>query len=129
MYLIMASNVSESEAYYYNKTAVDYVRSEITSYNKRKKFDIIEGLKDFIIKRSEKYIESLEGNKFPFKSEDITIEKDGDTQYIKIKNNTKLKRCLINQLGFSSFYGSLYNPNYVCYIEKDEEKKKKNKRV
>ena len=125
MHLIMASNVSESEAYYYNKTAVDYVRSEITSYNKRKKFDIIEGLKDFIIKRSEKYIESLEGNKCPFKPEDITVEKDGDTQFIKIKNNTKLKRCLINQLGFSSFYGSLYSPNYVCYIEKDEEKKEK----
>ena len=45
---------------------------------------------------------------------------------LKIKNNTRLKKCLINQLGFSSFYGELYSPNYVCYFgnPKNENEKK-----
>ena len=35
---------------------------------------------------------------------------------------------MINQLGFSSFYGALYSPNYVCYfddIKNENENEKK----
>ena len=35
-----------------------------------------------------------------------------------------IKKCLMNQLGFSHFYGALYSPNYTCYIEKDKETNK-----
>ena len=125
IHLIMGSNLKDSEAYYYNKTVVDYVRGEISSYNKRKEFDIIEELKDFVCKKGEIYVESEEGNKSSFNSDDIKIENDGDKKLIKITNKTKLKRCLINQLGFSSFFGSLYSPNYICYTEVNDEKKEK----
>ena len=73
LHLIMASNVKESEAYYYNKTAVDFIRSEISAYNKGKKFDILEELKQFLLKKSEKFAESEESNKLPFTKDDVSI--------------------------------------------------------
>ena len=121
----MASNLKGSEAgYYYNKTAVDYVRTEISAINNGKKFNIIEELKKFIVKEAEKYVE-LESSedKMPFNEDDIKIEKEGEIKYIKINNKTILKKCLINQLGFTSFYGGLYNPNYTCYLDYSKDKK------
>jgi len=124
IHLIMGSNFKGSQAFYYNKTAVDYVRTEIAAISSRRKFNIIEELKKFILYKAKKYVESEEQtNKFPFSENDIQIETKGDDKYIKIKNKTKLKKCLINQLGFSSFYGSLYSPNYTCYISENENKK------
>ena len=127
IHLIMASNVKESEAYYYNKTAFDYVRTEIAAYNKGKKFDVLEELKKFLVKKSERFAESEEMNKVPYTKEDITIEEKDGSKYIKIKNKAKLKKCLINQLGFSSFYGTLFSPNYICYIDKDKDKENEEK--
>ena len=127
IHLIMASNVKESEAYYYNKTAFDYVRTEIMVYNKGKKFDVLEELKKFLVKKSERFAESEEMNKVPYTKEDITIEEKDGSKYIKIKNKAKLKKCLINQLGFSSFYGTLFSPNYICYIDKDKDKENEEK--
>lgn len=127
IHLIMASNFKESEAYYYNKTVVDYVRTEISSFNEGKCFNIFEELKQFILKKGERYAEHEELIKSPFSEEDIKIEKEGNKKCIKIKNKTILKKCLINQLGFSSFYGALYSPNYICYFEENnnnEEEKK-----
>ena len=72
----MASNVKESEAYYYNKTAFDYVRTEISAYNKGKKFDVLEELKKFLVKKSERFAESEEMNKVPYTKEDITDYKN-----------------------------------------------------
>ena len=125
IHLIMASNVKESEAYYFNKTVVDYVRTEISSVNEGKQFNIVEELKQFVLKKSEKYVESEENLNFPFSEGDIKIVKEGNINCIKIKNKTKLKKCLINQLGFSSFYGGLYSPNYVCYFNESNNEKEK----
>ena len=127
IHLIMGSNVKESEAYCYNKTAFDYVRTEISAYNKGKKFDVLEELKKFLVKKSERFAESEEMNKVPYTKEDITIEEKDGSKYIKIKNKAKLKKCLINQLGFSSFYGTLFSPNYICYIDKDKDKENEEK--
>ena len=132
VHLIMASNLEKSEAFTYNKTVVDYVRNEIFSYNESKNFNLIEELKSFVIQKGEKYTEGVneKGFKVPFTEKDINLEKENDIVYLKIKNNTRLKKCLINQLGFSSFYGALYSPNYVCYFddiknEKANENEKK----
>ena len=92
-----------------------------------RRFDIIDELKEFILIKARKYIESRDNkNKgAPISEEDIKIEKEGDNQYIKIKNKIRLKKCLINQLGFSSFYGALYSPNYLCFIDDDNKEKEK----
>ena len=125
VHLIMASNVKNSEAYYFNKTVVEFVRRLINTFNGGESFDIIKELKNFILTKSRKYIECKDNtNKSPILEEDIKIEKEGNVQYIKIKNKIRLKKCLINQLGFSSFYGALYSPNYICYIEEGEKGKK-----
>lgn len=129
VHLIMASNVKESEAYYFNKTVVDYVRAEISSYNEGKNFNLIEELKQFLIKKADKYAESKDSFKPPFSMKDIRIEKEGNFDCIKIKNDSILKRCLINQLGFSSFYGTLYSPNYICYFDENNNNEKEKKLV
>jgi hypothetical protein len=127
IHLIMASNLEKSEAFIYNKTVVDFVKNEIFAYNEGKNFNLIEELKTFIIQKGEKYTESEneKGNMKSFCENDISLEKDNDSFYLKIKNNTRLKKCLINQLGFSSFYGALYSPNYVCYFEESNDEKEK----
>ena len=122
LHFIMGNNVEESEAYYFNKTVSDYIKEEMSSFTEGRKFNIFEELKDFLIKKGRKYVESNETYKDPFKAEDIKIDND----CITIKNeNNRIKRCLINQLGFSQFYGALYSPNFICYVEKNEEKKEK----
>jgi hypothetical protein len=135
VHFIMGSNVKESEAFYFNKTVVEYVRKEISSINGGIKFNIIEELKQYVLKKAQKYVELKDNDatKPPFLEEDIKLEKEGDTISLKIKNEANLKKCLINPLGFSSFYGSLYSPNYICYIdesvkEKDKEKEKEDKK-
>ncbi len=125
IHLIMASNVKESEAYYYNKTVLDYVRTEISSYNEGKNFNLVEELKNFVLHKAEKYTESEKESRIPITEEDIKIEVENGEVSLKIKNNTRLKKCLINQLGFSSFYGELYSPNYVCYFEKSKNENEK----
>ena len=127
IHLIMASNVKNSEAYFFNKTVVDFVRREIMTFSGGRRFDIIDELKEFILIKARKYIESRDNkNKgTPISEEDIKIEKEGDNQFIKIKNKIRLKKCLINQLGFSSFYGALYSPNYLCFIDDDNKEKEK----
>ena len=129
VHLITASNVKESEAYYFNKTVVDYLRAEISSYNEGKNFDLIEELKQFLVKKGEKYTESKDRLKPPFSMKDIRIEKVGNFDCIKIKNESTLKRCLINQLGFSSFFGTLYSPNYICYFDENNKNEKEKKLV
>ena len=122
LHFIMGNNVDESEAYYFNKTVSDYIKEEMSSFTEGKKFNIFKELKDFLIKKGRKYVESNETYKNPFTAEDIKIDND----CITIKNeNNRIKRCLINQLGFSQFYGALYSPNFTCYVDKNEEKKEK----
>ena len=136
IHFIMGSNIKESEAFFYNKTVVEFVRKEISSINGGKRFNIIEELKQYVLDKAQKYVELKDNDIIkPFVEEDIKLEKEGDTLCLKIKNETNLKKCLINPLGFSSFYGSLYSPNYICYIDENvkenvkenEEEKEKEK--
>lgn len=122
IHLIMGNNVEESEAYFFNKTVSDYIKGEMSSFTEGKKFNIFKELRDFIIKKGRKYVESNEPYKNPFTAQDIKIDND----CITIKNeNNRIKKCLINQLGFSQFYGALYSPNFICFVDKNEEKKEK----
>ena len=126
LHFIMGSNVKDSEAYFFNKTVFDFFQKEISNFNGGKKFNIFEELKDFIVKNGKKYIESSERNENPFQTKDIKIEIDGDKGQITIKNeNNNIKKCIMNQLGYSHFYGSLFSPNYICYVEENKEKKEK----
>ena len=126
VHFIMGSNVKNSEAYYFNKTVIDYFRNEMANFSEGKKFDIIEELKDFIIKKGKNYIESTEKEKNPFSEEDIKIENKDGIKCITINNeNNIIKRCIMNQLGYSQFYGALFSPNYVCYVEENKEKTEK----
>jgi len=128
IHFIMGSNVKESEAFFYNKTVVEFVRKEISSINGGKRFNIIEELKQYVLDKAQKYVELKDNDIIkPFVEEDIKLEKEGDTLCLKIKNETNLKKCLINPLGFSSFYGSLYSPNYICYIDENAKENEEEK--
>ena len=124
-HFIMGSNVKESQNYYYNKTVKDYFEEKFSSFIK-KEFNVFKELKNFIADSGWKYIESSESCKNPFSKEDISIEKDGEIKYISIKNEkNRIKKCIMNQLGYSHFYGALYRPNYTCYVDNKEKKEKR----
>ena len=124
-HFIMGSNVKESQNYYYNKTVKDYFEEKFSSFIK-KEFNVFKELKNFIADSGWKYIESSESYKNPFSKEDISIEKDGEIKYISIKNEkNRIKKCIMNQLGYSHFYGALYRPNYTCYVDNKEKKEKR----
>ena len=59
VHLIMASNLENSQANTYNKTVVDYVRNEIFTYNETKNFNLMEEIKNFVIRKGEKYTEGI----------------------------------------------------------------------
>lgn len=59
VHLIMASNLENSQANIYNKTVVDYVRNEIFTYNETKNFNLMEEIKNFVIRKGEKYTEGI----------------------------------------------------------------------
>ena len=126
LHFIMGSNVKDSEAYYFNKTVKDYFQDEIRIFAEGKKFNVFNELKEFIVKRGKNYVEQIEGSRKPFTLEDIKIEKKGDINCIIINNqNNRIKKCIMNQLGYSHFYGALYSPNFVAYVEEDKENKTK----
>ena len=123
--ITMGSNVEESHNYCFNKTVIDYFKNEMSSI-RRKEFDIFKEIRDFLVEKGENYIESSEAGKKPFTAENIKFIRKGKLKYISIKNeNNKIKKCIMNQLGFSHFYGTLYTPNYICYEETDENTKEK----
>ena len=125
LHFIMGSNIKESHNYCFNKTVIDFFKNEISSI-RRKEFDLFKEIRDFLVEKGENYIESSEAGKKPFTAENIKFISKGKLKYISIKNeNNKIKKCIMNQLGFSHFYGTLYTPNYICYEETDEETKEK----
>ena len=80
----------------------------------KRPFDIIESIKETFSDVSESILEK------PLKREDIT---DSENKKIKLSNKDqqiKLKRCLIDELGFSNFLATGFEPKYDYYVNEDK---------
>ena len=112
-HLIYAKEYSEAGEVY-NKGTIDNIINKCNNITDKRSFDIIESIKETFSDVSESILEK------PLKREDIT---DSDNKKIKLSNKDqqiKLKRCLIDELGFSNFLATGFEPKYDYYVNEDK---------
>lgn len=99
---------------YYNKDSIDYILKKTGDITDRQSFDIINSIKNTFCSVSENILEE------PLKTEEIIIDKN---KKIKLNNKgklIKLKKCLIDEIGFSNFLSNGFEPKYEYYIIKNK---------
>ena len=114
-HLIFANEGSEAGEFYNNFT-LNFIENQYADVTDLKTFDVIETVKDKFIEISKEILEKIEA---PFQKTDFD---DSEKNYIKLKNikNIKLKKCLIDELGFSNLKTNSFEPNYNCYKKEDK---------
>ena len=114
-HLIFANEGSEAGEYYNNFT-LNFIENQYAEVIDLKSFDVIETVKDKFIEISKEILEKIEN---PFQKTDFD---DSDKNFIKLKNikNIQLKKCLIDELGFSNLKINSFEPNYNCYKKDDK---------
>lgn len=102
---------------YYNFPSFKYIKEQMQCYNKIKPFNLIDGIRNHLFDCSKELMEEESRIK---NLEEIQVEND----CIKLSTQKEilLKKCLVDELGFSKFYGNTFTPNYQFY--KDDVDKK-----
>lgn len=118
IHLLMANDSNQSKAgQYYNFSTIQYLKKEIINITKRKKFDILEKVKSFLHSSSHLIFDNL------IPKDKIIIE--CRRIYIDLpESEIKLKKCLVDELGLSSFYSNVWSPPFEWYIEEGTNKLK-----
>ena len=114
-HLIFANEGSEAGDYYNNFT-LEFIEHYFQNVTDLKPFDIIQTVKEGFTRLSTDIIEQT-GQK-PFSIDDIiSNEEILKTKKIKLKEyqDIVLKRCFIDELGFSNLKGNGFVPNYNYY--------------
>ena len=92
----------------YNQYALDFIENSYQDIPDLQPFDVIETIKERYIKDSKDIIEKTE------KEEKLTMDSFDNSvpNLIKLKGDNEiiLKKCLIDELGFSSFYAKSFEP-------------------
>ena len=112
-HLIYANEKSEAGKYY-NEFTLNFIENCYQSVTDLKSYDVIESIKERFINLYEEIIEKSE------KNEKITKENfefNPDSYEIKLKNEEEivLKKCLIDELGFSNLKSNGFEPKYNIY--------------
>ena len=98
----------------FNKNTAENILVKCNDITTRKSFDIIQSIKETFCIISETILEK------PLRLEDFT---DSDNKLIKLNNKGNkiiLKKCLTNELGFSSFLGNGFEPKYDYYVNENQ---------
>ena len=111
-HLIMGNEFDEAGSYY-NDYAINYLKDHLNSFTNIKSFPVIEKIKESFVKFSEEAFEN------PIHENEVTIAQD---LTIKLNPEKKIlfKKCFIDEMGFSNFFGSGFEPKYC--VTKDNEK-------
>ncbi len=114
-HLIFARDKSEA-GNFYNDSTLEFLENIYQNVINLKSFDVIETVKESFIEISKDILEKTEQplNKNNFENSDKELIK------ITNANNFSLKKCLIDELGFSNLKGNNFEPTYNCY--KDDNK-------
>ena len=112
-HLIYAREGTEAGNFYNNKT-INYILNKSNDITDKEPFDIINSIRDNICSISENF---LEGTKI--EKEDLDI-KENKIILNNSEKQIKLKRCLIDEFGFSNFVSNGYEPKYEHYISEDK---------
>ena len=100
---------------FFGDFSINYILNKTSDITDRRAFNIINSIKDTFCLVSESILEE------PLKKEeDIVVE---DNKKIKLNNkekHIKLKKCLIDEIGFSNFLSNGFEPKYEYYISDDK---------
>jgi len=129
-HLIYANEGSEAGIYYNNYT-LNFIENSYMNVTDLKNFDIIESIKHRFIEISKEIIE----NSGQLKIEDFCNNDKDNYKFIRLKDQNEkgnenenkkkeitLKKCLIDELGFSNLKGNGFEPTYNFYKHKTENK-------
>ena len=114
-HLIFANEGSEAGKYY-NELTLKFIENSYQNVSKLTNFDVIETIKERFIEVSKEIFENLEPK---FTKNDFD---NSDNKKIKLNNQKEiiLKRCLIDELGFSNLKGNGFEPTYNYYKKDDK---------
>ena len=112
-HLIFANEGSDA-GNYYNEYTLDYIEHTYQTVKDLVSFDVVSTVKKRFKEISKEIIEKTEQN---------IVFDNSDPNCIKLKKPEKiiLKRCLIDELGFSNLKANGFEPNYN-YYKKDNNK-------
>ena len=123
-HLIFANEGSDAGDYYNNFT-LQFIENQFKDVTDFKTFDVIQTIKERFITHSTEIIEKKNESQKLFMIDDIiSNEEILKNKIIKLKTPQKiiLKRCLIDELGFSNLKGNGFEPNFNYYKKGDEKK-------
>ena len=111
-HLIYANEYSDAGKIY-NQYTLDFIEHTYQNYTNIKAFDVIEAIKERYINISKDIIEKSE-NEQPLTKNSFD---DSNPKIIKLKDEKEiiLKKCLIDELGFSNFKANGFDPKYNIY--------------
>ena len=120
-HLIFANEGSEAGKYY-NEYTLKFLEQSFINVTDLKSFDIIQTIKERFVEISKEIIEKNEKQK-PLNLDDFSKD-EKDNKLIKLNehNDFTLKKCLIDELGFSNLKANGFEPTYSLYKPKDEDK-------
>ena len=102
---------------HYNNLTLDFLENSYQNVINLTNFDVIETIKDSFVEISKDILEKTEN---PITKE--CFENSSNT-LIKLSskiNGVTLKKCLIDELGFSNLKGNGFEPTYNCYRKDDK---------
>ena len=111
-HLIFANEGSEAGKFF-NQFTLDFLEGEYQGVTDLHPFDVIETVKDRFVKLSKEIFEKMDK---PIALEDFTNSND-QTIKLEKKENLTLKKCLIDELGFSNLKVNGFEPTYNYYKE------------
>ena len=113
-HLIYANEGSEA-GNYYNDFTLNYIEQTYQNVTGLTSFDVMKTIKERFKSISPDIIEKTEDKSA------VEFEEEND-QLIKLKNpsNVTLKKCFIDELGFSNLKSNGFEPNYNYYIKDNE---------
>ena len=115
-HLIYANEGSEAGKYL-NKFTLDFLENTYQNVTHLNSFDVIETVKERFIQLSKEIIEKTSEEKIDLNSFDNT-----NPETIKFKDNKDiiLKKCLIDELGFSNLKANGFEPTYNIFKKNDD---------
>jgi len=115
-HLIFANEGSEAGKHYNNFT-LDFLEGEFQRVTDLRPFDVIQTVKERFIEVSKDVLEKCEN---PLSLQDFDNNPENKTIKLVKHNNVKLKKCLIDELGFSNLKANGFEPAYNYYKKDDK---------
>ena len=112
------ANESSPAGEKYNSYVLDYIEKDYQGVSGLQPFDVIDSIKERYIKISKDIIEK--GEKDDILTKDSFETSDPNVIKLKKENEIVLKKCLIDELGFSNFKANGFEPKYNIFNKGDK---------